>query len=139
MPGNVNVFSEATVTVGRAAAGTGVKVCAHSTTRMVSLRLRRVLGAAMISAPRSWTQLFPPVWSKCQWVLTRYLMWEAPSFCRARSGFRRETAMPASTMKAPSLLGSTPMIPPDPWSRYTPPRSGVTVMGPRAAAALSTS
>jgi hypothetical protein len=50
--------------------------------------------------------------------------------------FGCETAIPASTISRPSGPARTPMLPPDPSSMLTWPRSGCTVMGLAAAAAL---
>src|SRR5882762_10476387 len=96
----------------------------------------RVLGWAMIVAPAAWTHSLPSVWSQCQWVLTRYFGAGTPIPSRADRILSFEIAMPASTISALCGSARTRMLPPDPSSRWTLPRSGCSFTSDVAASSL---
>src|SRR5271165_4139958 len=90
----------------------------------------------MIFAPIEFNQAFPSAWSKCQWVLMRWVMGSALRSASALVIWGRDTLMPASISTLPSGPVSTATLPPDPSSTLMLLRSLWATMGEAAALSL---
>ena len=95
-----------------------------------------MFSCAMIFAPAAFSQVLPSVWSKCQWVLIRWVMVRAPRVGERLGDLARDTPMPASTSTLPSGPVSTAMFPPEPSSTLMLLRSLWVTIGETAALSL---
>jgi hypothetical protein len=82
------------------------------------------------------SQVLPLVWSKCQCVLTRWVIGSAPRSVSDLIICGRETAMPASISTLPSGPDSTATVPPDPSNTVILLRSLCVTIGDTAALSL---
>src|SRR5262245_21483555 len=88
-----------------------------------------------MTAPSPCSHSLPSVWSKCQWVLIKCVTGSELRLARACAIRGREAVIPASTSSLPSLRVSTAILPPEPLSTLTLPRSLWTLIGAVAASA----
>ena len=65
-----NVSESSKVTIGHAPGGAAGMVSWAKVRNCVTVRRRRALSWAMITAPAAASFSLPPVWSPCQWVLS---------------------------------------------------------------------